>query len=274
MDGTVANLLDITARHWQGERPIPHSKPHGIPCHATRVPQKIPEFLLARSGYCVRHANSLAQRKKACALINSMYAWRGYATYSTAALQEPSNCVTLEASTGKKVFGTLTVAIDSAEGLFADELYRSEINILRRTGRKVCEITKLAFNPKYSSKEVIASLFHLAHIYAHNIHNATDILIEVNPHHVGFYQRRLGFQQIGEPRICARVNAPAILLRVSTNYVASQISKHAGFHDTSEKSLYSYFFSAAEVRGLTNKMPCIASLANPKPLGDCDSAIR
>ncbi len=258
MDGTVANLLDITARLWQSGRPIPRGERNVIPHHATRVPQKHPELVLVRSGYRVRHANSLAQRKKARTLVKSMYAWRGYATDSTAALQETPNCVTLEASTAKKLFGTLTVALDSEEGLFADGLYRSEINNLRRKGRRVCEITKLAFNPKYSSKEVIASLFHLAYLYAHHIHNATDILIEVNPRHASFYQRRLGFRQIGEPRTCARVNAPAVLLLVSTDYVASQISQHAGSHHIGEKSLYPYFFSDSEVRNLTNRIRCAA----------------
>lgn len=258
MDGTVANLLDITARLWQSGRPIPRGERNVIPHHATRVPQKHPELVLVRSGYRVRHANSLAQRKKARTLVKSMYAWRGYATDSTAALQETPNCVTLEASTTKKLFGTLTVALDSEEGLFADGLYRSEINILRGMGRKVCEMTKLAFNPKYSSKEVIASLFHLAYLYAYHVHNATDILIEVNPRHASFYQRRLGFQQIGEPRTCTRVNAPAILLCVSTDYMASQISGHAGCHSTSEKSLYPYFFSDSEVQGLINRIRCAA----------------
>lgn len=256
MDGTVANLLDITARLWQSGRPIPRGERNVIPHHATRVPQKHPELVLVRSGYRVRHANSLAQLKKARTLIKSMYAWQGYATDSTAALQETPNCVTLEASTAKKLFGTLTVALDSEDGLFADELYRSEINILRRTGRRVCEITTLAFNPKYSSKEVIASLFHLAYLYAHHMHNATDILIEVNPRHASFYQRRLGFRQIGEPRTCARVNAPAVLLHIALDYGAKQIAKYAGSRDPKERSLYPYFFSEAEVQGLTNRIRC------------------
>lgn len=158
----------------------------------------------------------------------------------------------LEASTDTNLLGTLTLGLDSAEGLFADDLYQPEIDILRSSGRRVCEITRLAFNPLHSSKEVFASLFHLAHIYARDIHNATDILIEVNPRHSGFYKRRLGFNQIGERRTCVRVNAPAVLLQISTDYAASQISKHAGSLDTREKSLYPYFFSAGELQDLVN----------------------
>ncbi len=254
MDSTVSDFLDISAGYWHCEHPLPHSERNVSLQQATHVPQSLPEFALTRGGYCVRHADSRQQLKKACDLIRSMYAWRGYSTDSTAGLLQTPDCVTLEATADKKLFGTLTVAVDSEAGLLADALYHSEINALRGMGRRVCEFTRLAFDPKYSSKEIIASLFHLAYIYAHNLQNVTDILIEVNPRHAAFYQRRLGFQQIGEARTCARVDAPAILLAVSTDYVASQVSKHADSRDTSEKSLYPYFFSETEVQGLISRV--------------------
>ena len=36
--------------------------------------------------------------------------------------------------------------------------------------------------------------------------------MEVNPRHVRYYQRCLGFRQLGEVRQCLRVDAPAVLL--------------------------------------------------------------
>jgi hypothetical protein len=44
------------------------------------------------------------------------------------------------------------------------------------------------------SKTSLANLFHLAVIYARDIHHCTDIIIEVNPRHRRFYERMLGFQ--------------------------------------------------------------------------------
>ena len=41
---------------------------------------------------------------------------------------------------------------------------------------------------------------------------ASDAVIEVNPRHARYYQRTLGFRQIGELRQCQRVEAPAVLL--------------------------------------------------------------
>ena len=255
MDGLPQQKTQPSVAHPQLSRLSPQQGNSRIaPNQKTREPQQIHECFLSRVGYRVRLADSPGQRNKATMLIKSMYSWRGYATEDIATLTHNPNRIALEASTEDKVFGTLSIGLDSADGLLADSLYQAEINILRRMGRRVCEITKLAFNPEYSSKEAIASLFHLAYIYAHNIYKRTDLLIEVNPRHASFYQRRLGFQQIGELRTCPRVNAPAVLLHVALDYGAKQIAQYAGSRNSGEKSLYPYFFSEVEVRGLTNRI--------------------
>jgi hypothetical protein len=212
-------------------------------------------YELSRCDYRVRLADSLGRRNKASMLINSMYSWRGYATDGLALPHHHNpNLITLEASSEQHRFGTLTLGLDSEHGLQADESYGREIDQLRHIGQSVCEMTRLAFNPKYSSKEAIASLFHLAFIYASIIYNCTDVVIEVNPRHARFYQRRLGFERLGDLRICARVNAPALLLHGRLDYGAIQIARHAGIRSPKEKSLYPYFFSGDEIRGLTSRI--------------------
>lgn len=215
---------------------------------------QLSECVLSRSGYRVRLADSPGQRNKASILVNSMYSWRGYATEGIDVKHHNPNRITLEASSGQQLFGTLTLCLDSEDGLLAEELYPDEIRELRRQGRRLCEMTKLAFDPKYSSKESLAALFHLAYIYAHNLFKASDALIEVNPRHAMFYQRRLGFEPIGDQRICPRVGAPAVLLCGRLDYGAKQISNLAGSRDTQQKSLYPYFFSEEEVQGIANRI--------------------
>jgi hypothetical protein len=232
----------------------PQLHPISVAEEGTHISHQSRECVLTRGGYRLRLADSPGQRSKASMLIKSMYSWRGYPTDEVIIPIQDPNRITLEASTGQELFGTITVGLDSKDGLLADELYENEINVLRRLGRSVCEMTKLAFDPKYSSKEVIASLFHLAYIYAHNFYDATDLLIEVNPRHASFYSRRLGFSQIGELRTCPRVDAPAVLLHISLDYMAAQISTHAGAREKCERSLYPYFFSEAEVAGLTTRI--------------------
>ena len=42
----------------------------------------------------------------------------------------------------------------------------------------------------------------------------TDVFIEVNPRHAGFYRHAFGFCVAAEERPCARVHAPSVLLRL------------------------------------------------------------
>jgi hypothetical protein len=61
---------------------------------------------------------------------------------------------------------------------------------------------------------VVYHLFSRAYELARTLFPTTDILIEVNPRHAGFYEKILGFAVVGAERICPRVNAPALLMRL------------------------------------------------------------
>ncbi|MBA4142301.1 MAG: long-chain N-acyl amino acid synthase [Nitrosospira sp.] len=212
------------------------------------------ECILTRGSYSVRLADPQNLGGEISTLIKRMYSWRGYQTESLGASSHNPNQLTLEATVGGHLVGTLTLGIDSEEGLLADELYGKEIDVFRRKGRKVCELTKLAIDSEYSSKEILASLFHLAYIHGHSINGATDLFIEVNPRHAGFYRRMLGLSQVGQERICQRVCAPAVLMHLELNYVGAQIASYAGSCKSGEKSLYPYFFSKHEVMGLAKQL--------------------
>lgn len=213
-----------------------------------------PNCVLRRSDYSI----CLADSPKRCSLVNKlirrMYSWRGYDTESATVFSHDDRQITFEASSKHEPFGTLTLGIDSEKGLLADELYEEEINAFRLKNKKVCEVSKLAIDSKYGSKEVLASLFHLAYIYARTIHKASDAFIEVNPRHAGFYKRMLGFQPIGETRTCQRVGAPAVLLHLELDYMDAQISSLAGLRQLKDKSLYPYFFPQHKEEGLAHRL--------------------
>ncbi|HWJ94107.1 MAG TPA: N-acetyltransferase [Telluria sp.] len=187
-------------------------------------------------------------------LISKMYAWRGYA--GTHQLTDDPNRITLTATDRGNVVGTITLGMDSAIGLAADQIFKEELDELRGGGARLCEFTKLAFDPSVKSKTSLANLFHLAVIYARDIHDCTDIVIEVNPRHRRFYERMLGFQQQGQLKNNPRVNAPAYLLRVNLEFVTEQIKRHGGTlgAETTERSFYPYFFSPREEQGIINRL--------------------
>ena len=114
----------------------------------------------------------------------------------------------------------MTLCLDNEEsGLPADENFRDKLDTLRVQGRRLCEPSRLAID-KGVSKRVFAALIHISYIYAHNIHGFTDYVIEVNPRHVVFYKRMLGFKDFGGERECTRVGAPAVLLRLDAKRLA------------------------------------------------------
>jgi len=206
--------------------------------------------------YGIRLTDTSDGRNSASMLINRMYAWRGYSGD-----HQPSNDpnrITLTATDKGDVVGTLSIGIDSEVGLMADEVFGAELDAHRANGARLCEFTKFAFDPSVRSKTALANVFHLAVIYARDMHGCTDIIIEVNPRHRRFYERMLGFRKEGDLKINTRVDAPAYLLRVNLKYVTEQISIFGGTFaadgETEERSFYPYFFSPREERGIINRL--------------------
>lgn len=194
----------------------------------------------------VRLANTQERRSQASYLIQRRYAWRGYAVGEHAPTT-PSR-ITVAAHDEDATAGTVTVGLDSPEGLFVDGLYADEADRLRRGGCRLAEFTKLAIDNNIHSKPLLAALFHIAFIYARRIHRCTHLLIEVNPRHESFYRRMLGFEACGPTRADPRIGAPAMLLRLCLEHAQSEIARLGGNPNvaTLERSLYPYAFAARE----------------------------
>lgn len=217
-------------------------------------PDNLVELTIDEKVFGLRMVDTPQGRNKASVLINKMYSWRGYAGAHT--LADDPNRITLTSTHKGEVVGTLTLGIDSPIGILADEIFKEEIDSFRQRGAKVCELTKLAFDPAVQSKAMMASLFHMAVCFAHHLHRCSDLFIEVNPRHRRFYQHMLGFRQLGEPKNNPRVNAPAHLLWVGFGYVTEQIQAFGGKGEAAagERSFYPLFFSPREEAGIIHRL--------------------
>src|SRR5215203_1994025 len=140
------------------------------------------DLLLMRLDFQLRLANSRGLQNESGALVQRMYAWRGYKQTDPASIRR-ANEATLQVCVGEQVFGTLTVRYDSDAGLAADELYRSELEAYRSAGARVAELTRLAVDPAFGSKEVLGALFHGAYVFCGPLGRVSDVFIEVNPRH-------------------------------------------------------------------------------------------
>ena len=201
----------------------------------------------------IRLANSEGRREAATMLVKKMYAWRGY-DIEGPKTAEP-DCVTLTADNSGATVGTMTLCFDGAAGLPADHTFREELDILRSQSKVLCEPSRLAVD-KETPVRVLAALWHIAYIYCHKIHHCTDYVIEVNPRHAMFYKRMLGFTEFGAQRMCERVNAPAILLRLECSYVESQVKRFGGLYEKSknERSFYPHCFSSDDEAGIEGRL--------------------
>jgi len=245
----------------EGESDASLSDAHVFNERDTMAPSQFEDVIVNHDSYGIRLTDTVDGRNAASMLINKMYAWRGYA--GTHQFSDDPNRITLTATDKGAVVGTLTIGIDAPIGLMADQIFKEELDAHRNNGARLCEFTKLAFDPAVRSKTSLANLFHLAVIYARDIHGCTDIVIEVNPRHRRFYERMLGFRQEGDLKTNPRVDAPAYLLRVNLEFVTQQIHKFGGtFSNESgadnsaitDRSFYPYFFSPREERGIINRL--------------------
>jgi hypothetical protein len=220
-------------------------------------PPFIHEFADKHQIFRIRSADTDGHRSSVSMLVDKMYAWRKY-DFPTSAPQQSHdpNRIVLVIYDLDHPIATATLGLDSEIGLLADELYKDESDQLRGDGRRLCEMTKLAVEHVVRSKRVLASLFHIALIYARHLHNRDDCLIEINPRHVKFYEAMMGFQAMGEAKVCRRVSAPARLMRLNLEMADGKIQAYGGHGEncSGERSLYPYFFSKAEEAGIIGRL--------------------
>ena len=155
-----------------------------------------------------------------------------------------------------RIAATVTVGADSSEGLAVESLYADEVAKLRREGARLCEFTRLAVDRAGDSLKLLGALFHVAYLCARRQHDATHLLVEVNPRHVRFYMRMLGFRIAGPQRTCERVDAPAVMLALSLDHAEDQIAQFGGRPDLAQekRSLYPFFFSADAEDGILARL--------------------
>lgn len=159
------------------------------------------------------------QHRAAEDLVRRRYAWRGYKLcavddFGGASLAKPGRRVTLLAVNDARLHGTLTLRWDSPRGLLAEQTYKREIERLRRAGRRIGELARLAVEEGVDWKPALNALAQAAYFVTQLVQGLTDILIEVNPRHVRFYERVFGFVVAATGRLCSRVDAPSVLMRL------------------------------------------------------------
>ncbi len=192
-----------------------------IPCAGLGESPRQGQTTLARAvALHTRRAESVEDFDAAHRLVRRRYAWRGYdvPTSDEPHLRPQSAAtrreITFLAADEIDTVGTITLGLDGSAGLLAERTHRHAVTQRRADGGSVCELTRLAVAERADSKSVLAALFNLAYA-AGSSRGVTDVFIEVNPRHVGFYTRVLGFAVAAAEKFCERVHAPSVLLALA-----------------------------------------------------------
>lgn len=192
-------------------------------------------------------------------LVDIMYRRRGYPTLAldsaqAAVLSEPSRVTLLVRHADGRAVATLSYGRDGPLGLLADALYRDQLLPLRQRGGQLLEFGRLAIDSRgCDTKRIFAAMLHASFVLTQRQH-FTHAVMEVNPRHAEFYQAGMGMNRLGPQRVCARVNAPAVLLVIDLQHMAQQISLHGGDATSSvlgpARDFYRYFFAPQQARDL------------------------
>lgn len=169
-------------------------------------------------------ARTISDRRAAADLIESRYAARGY---RVTGLPDAGPELTLIAAADGAAVGTLTLRLDGPDGLRADEGYGAQIDAVRAAGKQVCELGRFAVASDARSTPVLAALFARAHGLVRGLREITDVFIEVNPRHADFYRKLFGFAVEAGGRICPRVLAPSVLLRLELASFEARLQEYA-----------------------------------------------
>ncbi len=223
----------------------------------------------------VRVANRTRLVHEAAHLLNRRYHERGYGTQAFTLSAQQLTIAIYEHDT---VMGTLTVSLEQHSGLLGEACYADELAVLRAGGARLCAFTKLATGERATASHTLATMFHVAFIYAHQLHEATHVVIEVNPRHVGFYMRALGFEACGPARHNPGVGAPGVLLVCPLPLIESQINAARAGPDAAARpgrpSFYAHSLSVRQEQRIRERMAAILKAQRGRLVGSWAEALR
>jgi len=141
-----------------------------------------------------------------------------------------------------RIIGTITLIIDSALGLPMEEIYPKEVSYLRIRRLRLAEVSGLALSPDHRYEKTFMHLNQFLVAFA-LFAGVSDILITVNPRHVGFYQDILFFEPIGPEKPYTKVKgAPAVAMHLDLKAAENRVKEEYSFNEF-DADLYTFFFT-------------------------------
>lgn len=110
---------------------------------------------------------------------------------------------TFIAKKGEEVLATATLVFDSPIGLPSDGIYKDRLDVMRREGKKICEISKLSTKRELGSDalRILPYLFRSCWLYAKEINKHSHFCILIEPQNEIFYLKTFFFEKNTDIRL-------------------------------------------------------------------------
>ena len=182
------------------------------------------------SHFSIRIADDWASRKRASDLVRKTYSENGLLNGLPEQTRDEDRLTLLAEDCDGQAVATISLAFDTGSGLPCDEIYAEDLQPLRALDRGLIEVVSFAIDrSRCCSRMIMVCLFNLIYIYARKINCCDEIVIEVAPRHMGYFEQCFGFVPLGDPCPCPRVgDAKAVLLRLDLDIPFQGVLRWAG----------------------------------------------
>lgn len=211
--------------------------------------QKSGVFSSDTKGCTFERACTLPELRAAYRLVHDVFVSNGFILPESGGVrlrifEACPETATFIAKKDGEVVGVLSVVIDSPEiGLPSDLAFRSELDALRETGTRFCELTNQAVAKDYRRSGVLTELMRCAIAYILEA-GCDRALATVSPSHTSFYQL-LGFRQLGEKRsYSTKLDDPVVALTVDL----TERAKKTAFASSAEQYICDFMLQANRFR--------------------------
>jgi len=174
-------------------------------------------------GAIIRRAFTARDLRNAYRLVHDVFVGTGFMRPEPSGIrlrmfETLSETATFIAEKDGAVVGVLSVVGDSPDlGLPSDAAFKDELDALRRTGARICELTNQAVAEEYRKSAVATELMRCA--IAHGMNAGYDASVAtVSPGHNGFYQL-LGFCGLGSERSYSqKLHDPVVAMTLDLDF--------------------------------------------------------
>ncbi|MBU4477799.1 MAG: hypothetical protein L6420_01960 [Elusimicrobia bacterium] len=194
-----------------------------------------------------RVARTRDELEEAFSLVYKEYAGRGYipkhykSTLRLSLHNAVPSTVTFVALQDNRVIATVTLIPDSVLGLPMDSIFKEEVDVLRKGGLKVAEVSQLSLDgdlfPKnwfslfnFNKLAFVFKLFKLVLDYSFYTAGLNELCIAINPSHQYLY-KFISFKQMGGLKHYGSVNkAPAIAFKCDLTKAKEKLKNRKGLY--------------------------------------------